>query len=87
MSENYPCPKCGCYDTKKIYYTLWGGVMGPAYFNHVECQNCGTKYNCRTGKSNDKNIVNYMLFGLIFAITITLLGSIISFVLYFLSQK
>jgi hypothetical protein len=86
MSENYPCPKCGCYDRKNIYYTWWGGVMGPLYFNHVECQNCGAKYNSKTGKSNKENIIKYVLFGLLFTITIALSGTIIIIGIYFLTQ-
>ena len=35
MNDYVPCPKCGGFDIKKVDFTLWGGVLGPRLFNHV----------------------------------------------------
>jgi hypothetical protein len=54
-----PCPNCGQSNAKKVSYTWWGGALGPAMFTHVKCQNCGTQYNGKTGKSNQQSIIIY----------------------------
>ena len=54
-----PCPNCGQSNAKKVRYTWWGGALGPNMFTHVKCQNCGTQYNGKTGKSNQTNIILY----------------------------
>jgi len=56
-----PCPKCGQSNAKKVSFTFWGGALGPSLFTHVKCQNCGTEYNGKTGKSNQQNIVIYLV--------------------------
>ena len=33
--------------------------MGPALLTHVKCEECGTQYNGKTGKSNTTGIVIY----------------------------
>lgn len=65
-----PCPKCGQTIAQKVGFTWWGGALGPRMFAHVKCQNCGTEYNGRTGKSNQNNILIYFLvsFLLVFCI-------------------
>ena len=55
------CPKCGQSNAKKVSYTFWGGALGPSLMTHVKCQNCGTEYNGKTGQSNQKNIIIYIL--------------------------
>lgn len=64
------CPNCGQSNATKVKYTWWGGALGPAMFNHVKCQNCGTQYNGRTGKSNQTSIIIYfiVLFVLVFCV-------------------
>jgi uncharacterized Zn finger protein len=56
-----PCPTCGKQDAKKVNYTWWGGVLGPRLFNMVKCNNCGTEFNGKTGKSNRNNIIIYLV--------------------------
>lgn len=65
-----PCPNCGQSNAKKVGYTWWGGALGPNMFTHVKCQNCGTQYNGKTGKSNQTNIILYFVvsFVLVFCI-------------------
>ena len=65
-----PCPKCGQTNANKVGFTWWGGALGPRMFTHVKCQNCGTEYNGKTGKSNQNNILIYFLvsFLLVFCI-------------------
>jgi len=64
MAEYAPCPNCSCTDADKVSFTWWGGVVGPALFTHVRCQECGTTYNGKTGKSNNTAIAIYMVVGL-----------------------
>jgi len=65
-----PCPNCGQSNATKVKYTWWGGALGPAMFNHVKCQGCGTQYNGKTGKSNQTNIILYFVvsFVLVFCV-------------------
>ena len=65
-----PCPNCGQSNAKNVSFTWWGGALGPRMFTHVKCQNCGTEYNGKTGKSNQNNILIYFLvsFLLVFCI-------------------
>jgi transposase-like protein len=54
-----PCPKCGSSHVKKVGYTWWGGAIGPRLMNHTKCNNCGTTYNGKSGKSNTNAIIIY----------------------------
>jgi transposase-like protein len=69
------CPSCGQTNAKKVSYTWWGGAVGPAMFTHVKCQNCGTQYNGKTGKSNQQNIILYFVVS--FAIAFCLCGGFV----------
>ncbi len=53
MSVFAPCPKCSSTKSRKVWFTWWGGIIGPLLFTHVKCPDCGTAYNGKTGKSND----------------------------------
>lgn len=55
------CPGCNSVYATKVKFTLWGGALGPKLFHHVKCDQCGTKYNGRTGKSNLVPILIYNL--------------------------
>jgi predicted RNA-binding Zn-ribbon protein involved in translation (DUF1610 family) len=46
------CPRCGATDADRVLWTFWGSFYGPAMFNHVQCPECGTTYNGKTGRSN-----------------------------------
>src|SRR5690349_17157571 len=44
------CPQCGCPGhADRVTFTWWGGLVGPAMFNHVRCRRCDTCYNGKTG--------------------------------------
>ena len=64
------CPNCGQSNAKKVGFTWWGGALGPSMFTHVKCQNCGTEYNGKTGKSNQQNIIIYIVasFAIVFCL-------------------
>src|SRR5205823_11624228 len=48
-SKYKACPQCGAYGARRVKWTFWGSFYGPAMFNHVECPDCGYRYNGRTG--------------------------------------
>ncbi len=77
-----PCPKCGSTDAKKVNYTWWGGVLGPRLFNLVKCNSCGMEYNGKTGKSNQTNMIIYLVasFVIVFCLCggISLLGALVN---------
>ncbi|MDR1076263.1 MAG: hypothetical protein LBL59_08240 [Xanthomonadaceae bacterium] len=53
------CPKCGAREARKVNFTWWGGVLGPNLLTHVECPQCKTQYNGKTGRSNKNGIIIY----------------------------
>ena len=68
QSQIAPCPKCGSTDARKINYTWWGGALGPRMFNLVKCNSCGTEYNGKTGKSNQRNTIIYLVVSFVIVI-------------------
>ena len=62
-SAGVVCPTCRGPQFKPVKFTWWGGVLGPKLFNHVKCLNCGTGFNSKTGKSNNKAIAIYVAVG------------------------
>ena len=60
-TQHAPCPNCGQSNSQKVSFTWWGGALGPRLFTHVKCQNCGTEYNGKTGKSNQSIPLLYFL--------------------------
>jgi uncharacterized Zn finger protein len=68
MTQNYaPCPKCSAPDPQLLKFTWWGGALGPKMLTHVKCQNCGNKYNGKTGGDNNAGIAIYMIVAGIFS--------------------
>lgn len=65
-----PCPKCSCVYAKPIAWTVWGGVVGPWLHKHVQCLQCYTAYNGRTGKYNTTAIAIYIGIGVVFGIAV-----------------
>ena len=62
MAANYvACPKCGTADPKTLNFTWWGGALGPKLLSHVKCENCGYKYNGKSGKDNTAGIAIYSI--------------------------
>ena len=73
LAKSYaPCPKCGAADAKLLKFTWWGGALGPKMLTHVKCQNCGNKYNGKTGRNNTAGVAIYII-----------VAGIVSFVLMF----
>ena len=60
-NQYMPCPKCRRTNATKVKFTWWGGALGPSMLTHVKCDNCGTEFNGKTGKSNQNNIMIYFL--------------------------
>ena len=56
MADYVPCPTCGAERPRRVSFTWWGGLFGPALLSHVRCPHCGTQYNGRTGRSNAAGI-------------------------------
>jgi uncharacterized protein (DUF983 family) len=65
MAEYAECPKCGESNAKPVSFTWWGGLIGPKLLTHVKCEDCGATYNGKTGQSNTRAIVIYMVVGVI----------------------
>ncbi len=63
-----PCPQCGNANATKVKYTWWGGALGPSMFTHVKCNDCGTQFNGKTGKSNQTNIILYFVVTFVIAL-------------------
>jgi phage FluMu protein Com len=63
------CPNCNSPgDAQRLSFTWWGGLVGPAILCHVRCNECGTCYNGRSGKSNNLAIGIYLGVGLLFGV-------------------
>ena len=62
---------------QKVGFTWWGGVLGPKLISHVKCQDCGTAFNGKSGKSNTLPITIYCVVTLAIALVviITISGS------------
>jgi hypothetical protein len=81
MAKYAPCPECECRYADKVGFTWWGGILGPALFTHVRCQDCGTCYNGKTGKSNNTAIAIYLIVSVVIGVmlgTCLCLGGIAS---------
>jgi len=61
VSKYVPCPNCQSTNVQKLSYTWWGGALGPSILTHCKCNDCGTTYNGKTGKSNTIGIVIYFV--------------------------
>jgi len=73
-----PCPRCQASGARRVTWTPWGSFYGPAMFTHVRCQECGCKYNGRTGRSN---LIPAIIF---VTIPLLLIGAIVGGLIYFL---
>jgi hypothetical protein len=59
--EYAPCPGCGAMGAQRLTWTIWGGAFGPSLLTHVKCGACQTTYNGKTGRSNKRAIILYLL--------------------------
>jgi len=55
------CPSCNGTSLKKVKYTWWGGIVGPAIINVTKCEECGETFNGNSGKSNTPAIVIFFI--------------------------
>jgi hypothetical protein len=68
------CPKCGSRRSSKVSFTWWGGLVGPAMFNLVQCSKCGQQYNAKKGTAvGALHITLYSLVGLVIAVGVLIL--------------
>ncbi len=71
------CPNCDAPgDAQRVAFTWWGGLVGPAILTHVRCNECGSCYNGRTGKSNNLAIAIYIGVGVLFGLVAVALAVI-----------
>jgi len=76
ITQFAPCPQCRTSAANRLNFTWWGGALGPKILTHVKCENCGTKYNGKTGGSNTGGIVIY-----------TVVTGILAFILLFFAVR
>jgi hypothetical protein len=76
MSHLVPCPRCG-HESKKVYFTWWGGFLGPWLFRHARCPVCGTTYHGRSGTSNETRIIIYLFMCALLALPIVIAVAVI----------
>lgn len=68
------CPSCGAADATRVHWTIWGGLIGPAFINTVRCNDCGTNYNGVHGDYNTTRIIIFMVVNFALAAIITALA-------------
>jgi hypothetical protein len=56
-----PCPECKNTRATKVRFTWWGGALGPRLFNVVQCTQCRTRFNGKTGGSLTNVIIVYQV--------------------------
>ncbi len=76
LTQYAPCPNCGSTSATKVGWTWWGGALGPVLLKLVQCTNCKTQYNGKTGKSNKNAILIYSIVGIAIAISLCVLINI-----------
>src|SRR6187397_2507586 len=68
-----PCPSCGKKSSTKVGFTWWGGAIGSSILTHVECPSCRTRYNGKSGQSNNTAIAIYTV-----VVTVIVVGLMIA---------
>ncbi len=68
------CPECRSRGATRVGWTLWGGMIGPMLFTHVQCPECGTTYNGNTGKSNLVPITLYVTLSVLAGLGLVVAG-------------
>ena len=56
-----PCPRCQSEEVSRVAFSWWGGLVGPAMFNHCKCARCAATFNGKTGASNTTAIAVYVI--------------------------
>jgi len=52
MAGYASCPRCASTSVGPLESTWWGGRFGTTLLTHVQCGECGARFNGRTGTSN-----------------------------------
>lgn len=63
-----PCPHCGNRLSMPVSFTWWGGYLGPKLVHLVECTQCKTNFNGKTGTMATRWIIFYLTLGIILAL-------------------
>jgi hypothetical protein len=72
------CPHCGNPgDATRIWWTMWGGLIGPAMICHVRCNECGTTYNGKSGNYNTTAITLFVVISVAIGLALGVLGVIL----------
>jgi predicted RNA-binding Zn-ribbon protein involved in translation (DUF1610 family) len=80
-----PCPRCGSANAERVVWTIWGSFYGPALLHHVQCLNCGNKYNGRSGRSNLIPAAIFLLVPLVLILAI--IGGLLAWLWYALRLR
>ena len=75
------CPHCRKQMGRRVLWTFWGSFYFTALFKHVRCDECGTAYNGKTGRSN---IVPALM--CVF-VALLLIGGIVGFIIWMLKDR
>lgn len=67
-----PCPECKHTRATKVHFTWWGGALGPKLFNVVQCTQCRTRFNGKTGGSLTNVIIVYQVVSCAVALVLVL---------------
>jgi hypothetical protein len=69
-----PCPRCKKRNPHPVGPSWWGGYAGGRWSDHVECSECGTGYDGRTGVVGaDAFVIYYAVAGALLVLGIGLL--------------
>ncbi len=60
--ERTPCPTCEGEQTRRVWWTPWGGLIGPWLMGLVHCRFCGTRFVRRTGEPERLAVGRYLRF-------------------------
>jgi transposase-like protein len=55
------CPRCTSDEVKRPSFTWWGGALGATLLRHHVCRLCRFAFNAKTGASNRRAVVFYVL--------------------------
>jgi hypothetical protein len=73
------CPNCGAPgDATRIWWTPWGGLVGPAMICHVRCNDCGTTYNGKSGEYNTTAIIIFVVVSVVIGAALGVLGIVLA---------
>jgi len=61
MTCTTTCPNCTSADVKTPRFTWWGGALGAHLLRHRICRFCSFAFDAKTGASNRRAIVFYVL--------------------------